>query len=33
LALTAEDQGPEMAALLPLMGHQRVAERLRRLVV
>jgi glutamyl-tRNA synthetase len=33
LALTAEDQGPEMAALLPLMGHHRVAERLRRLVV
>jgi glutamyl-tRNA synthetase len=33
LALTAEDQGPEMAALLPLMGYQRVAERLRRLVV
>lgn len=33
LALTAEDQGPEMAALLPLLGHSRVAERLARLVV
>jgi glutamyl-tRNA synthetase len=33
LALTGEDQGPEMAALLPLLGHKRVAERLRRLVV
>lgn len=33
LALTGEDQGPEMAALLPLLGHKRVAERLARLVV
>jgi glutamyl-tRNA synthetase len=33
LALTSEDQGPEMAALLPLMGRARVAERLRRIVV
>jgi glutamyl-tRNA synthetase len=33
LALTGEDQGPEMAALLPLLGHERVAERLARLVV
>jgi glutamyl-tRNA synthetase len=33
LALTAEDQGPEMAALLPLIGRERAAARLRRLVV
>lgn len=33
LALTGEDQGPEMAALLPLLGRGRVAERLARLVV
>jgi glutamyl-tRNA synthetase len=33
LALTAEDQGPEMAALLPLIGRDRAAARLRRLVV
>jgi glutamyl-tRNA synthetase len=32
LALTGEDQGPEMAAILPLMGRDRVAERLRRIV-
>jgi glutamyl-tRNA synthetase len=30
LALTAEDHGPEMAALLPLIGRNRVAERLAR---
>jgi len=30
LALTGEDQGPEMAALLPLIGPQKTAERLRR---
>jgi glutamyl-tRNA synthetase len=29
LALTGEDKGPEMAALLPLMGRARAAERLR----
>ena len=29
LALTGEDHGPELAALLPLMGRARVAERLR----
>ncbi len=28
LALTAEEQGPEMAALLPLIGHGRVVARL-----
>jgi len=33
LALTAEDQGPEMAALLPLIGHDRVMARLRPFVV
>ena len=33
LALTGEDHGPEMAALLPLMGQKRVAERLSRIVV
>ena len=33
LALTAEDHGPEMAALLPLIGRTRVAERLARIVV
>jgi glutamyl-tRNA synthetase len=33
LALTAEDQGPEMATLLPLIGRDRAAARLRRLVV
>ncbi len=33
LALTGEEQGPEMAVLLPLLGHNRVAERLSRLVV
>jgi len=30
LALTGEDQGPEMAALLPLIGHDRVLARLNR---
>jgi glutamyl-tRNA synthetase len=29
LALTGEEKGPELAALLPLMGRARVAERLR----
>ena len=29
LALTGEERGPELAALLPLMGHDRVAERLK----
>jgi glutamyl-tRNA synthetase len=29
LALTGEESGPELAALLPLMGRARVAERLR----
>ncbi len=29
LALTGEDHGPDMAALLPLMGRERAAERLR----
>ena len=29
LALTGEDQGPELAHLLPLMGRARVAERLK----
>ncbi len=29
LALTGEDQGPELSELLPLMGRARVAERLR----
>jgi glutamyl-tRNA synthetase len=29
LALTGEERGPEMAALLPLIGHARAAERLR----
>ncbi len=29
LALTGEEKGPELAALLPLMGRPRVAERLR----
>ncbi|MBX9702506.1 MAG: glutamate--tRNA ligase, partial [Acetobacteraceae bacterium] len=29
LALTSEDQGPEMRALLPLMGRERAALRLR----
>ena len=29
LALTGEDQGPELAGLLPLMGRERVATRLR----
>ena len=29
LALTGEDQGPELGDLLPLMGRSRVAERLR----
>jgi glutamyl-tRNA synthetase len=33
LALTGEDHGPEMAALLPLLGHARAAGRLARLVV
>ena len=33
LALTGEDQGPEMAALLPLIGHDRVMARLRPFVV
>jgi glutamyl-tRNA synthetase len=33
LALTGEDHGPEMAALLPLIGYKRVAERLKRIVV
>jgi glutamyl-tRNA synthetase len=33
LALTGEDHGPEMAALLPLIGYQRVAARLARIVV
>lgn len=33
LALTGEDQGPEMAALLPLIGHDRAMARLRRFVV
>jgi glutamyl-tRNA synthetase len=33
LALTGEDHGPEMAALLPLMGQKLVAERLSRIVV
>jgi len=27
--LTGEDQGPELAALLPLIGRSRVLERLR----
>jgi glutamyl-tRNA synthetase len=30
LALTGEDSGPEMAALLPLIGREKTAERLRR---
>jgi glutamyl-tRNA synthetase len=29
LALTGEDRGPEMAALLPLIGRARAADRLR----
>jgi glutamyl-tRNA synthetase len=29
LALTGEEQGPEMRVLLPLMGRERVAGRLR----
>ncbi len=29
LALTGEEQGPEMAALLPLIGHERARRRLR----
>ena len=29
LALTGEDEGPELRELLPLMGHERVAGRLR----
>ena len=29
LALTAEESGPELGDLLPLMGHERVAGRLR----
>ena len=33
LALTGEDQGPEMAALLPLIGHERAVARLRPFVV
>jgi glutamyl-tRNA synthetase len=33
LALTGEEQGPEMAALLPLIGRARVVERLSRIVV
>jgi len=33
LALTGEDQGPEMAAILPLLGRPRVLERLSRIVV
>jgi glutamyl-tRNA synthetase len=33
LALTGEDQGPEMAGLLPLIGHARVLARLRALGV
>ena len=33
LALTGEDHGPEMAALLPLLGHARAANRLARIVV
>jgi glutamyl-tRNA synthetase len=33
LALTGEDHGPEMAALLPLMGYSRVSKRLARVVV
>ena len=33
LALTGEDHGPEMAALLPLIGYKRVSERLARIVV
>jgi glutamyl-tRNA synthetase len=33
LALTGEDHGPEMAALLPLMGRARAASRLARIVV
>jgi len=32
LGLTAEDHGPEMAALLPLIGAKRAAERLARVV-
>jgi glutamyl-tRNA synthetase len=33
LVLTGEDQGPEMAGLLPLIGHDRTMARLRRFVV
>jgi glutamyl-tRNA synthetase len=33
LALTGEEQGPEMAALLPLIGPDRVMARLRPFVV
>ena len=33
VALTGEDQGPEMAGLLPLIGHERTMARLRRFVV
>ena len=33
LALTAEERGPEMAALLPLIGRERAAARLARVVV
>jgi glutamyl-tRNA synthetase len=33
LALTGEDQGPEMAALLPLIGYERAVARLRPFVV
>ena len=33
LALTGEDQGPEMAGLLPLIGHDRALARLRPFVV
>jgi glutamyl-tRNA synthetase len=29
LVLTGEDHGPELALLLPLMGRERVASRLR----
>jgi glutamyl-tRNA synthetase len=29
MALTGEDHGPELALLLPLMGRERVASRLR----
>jgi glutamyl-tRNA synthetase len=29
VSLTGEEQGPELAALLPLMGRHRAAERLK----